>query len=109
MFRMMLKNDMAFIGADNDSNLCYQEKIGTYEETWNQIFSNWRAEDPNGIYMSEMADAIEREELKNHKRDKSQVEVAVTPKAGGTVNDTAREKLKRRIKMGRRYFDNPPD
>jgi hypothetical protein len=106
MFRMMLKNDMAFIGADNDPKACYQEKIGIYEETWNRISSNWKAEDPNGVYAVEMGKAEERETLKNYKKENSQAAVAETPKAGGAVNDAAREKLKRRMKLGRRYFDD---
>jgi len=106
MFRKMLKNDMAYIGADNDSNLCYEEKIGIYEETWNRIKSNWRTEDPNGIYTTEMAKAEEREFLKSYKKENPQVAVDETPKAGGAVKDAAREELRRRMKLGRRYFDD---
>jgi len=66
-FRAMLKKDMAFIGADNDSHLCYQEKIGPYEERWNLVLSNWKVEDPNGVLTSEMTGVMEREAMNNHK------------------------------------------
>ena len=105
-FRMMLKNDMAFIAADNDSNLCYQEKIKIYEERWNCIFSNWKSEDPSGVYSSAMIGAMEREGLKNYQPERNQVEVAEITEAGRTVNDEARENLKRRMKLGHRYFDD---
>jgi len=38
-FQAMLTTDMKFIGADIDTNLTYQERIGTYEEKWNEILS----------------------------------------------------------------------
>ena len=60
-FRAMLNNDMAYIGADNDSNLCYEEKIGPYEERWNAIFSNWKSEDPNGVRVDAMTTVMECE------------------------------------------------
>ena len=67
-FRAMLKKDMAFIGADNDPNLLYEEKIGPYEEKWNEIMSKgeilhehggraFRSDDKK----SEMLAVIERE------------------------------------------------
>lgn len=100
-FRAMLKHDMAFIGADNDSHLCYQEKIETYEETWNRVFSKWRLEDPNGVLLPEMVKAMEREALKGYKPregQRLQVEVAKKPEAGGTAQNEAREKLRRAMK-----------
>jgi len=106
---MMLKNDMAFIGADNDSHACYQEKIPIYEERWDCIFSNWKSEDPNGVYLHEMGDAMEREGLKNYKPERNQVEVAEMPKVEGTVKDAAREQLRQRMRLGSRYFDKPTE
>jgi hypothetical protein len=64
-FRAMLKNDMAFLGADNDSTLTYQEKVDTYEETWNRIIGNSKSEDPNGVLTGEIAKVMEREALKD--------------------------------------------
>lgn len=110
MFRFMLKNDMAFIGADNDSHFRYQEKIDTYEETWKRIFSKWKLEDPEGVLLPEMTGAMEREALKGYPRKESeepQVQVAKKPRAGGTARKVERKKLKRRIRLGRRYFDDP--
>jgi len=66
-FRAMLKKDMAFIGADNDSNLLYEEKIGPYEEKWNAILSDWKSEDPNGVLTKEMTAVLECESLKGFK------------------------------------------
>jgi hypothetical protein len=69
-FRAMLKTDMAFIGADNDSNLLYEEKIGPYEEKWNEIMSKGEILHESGgrafrsdAKKSEMLAVIERESL----------------------------------------------
>ena len=61
-FRAMLRIDMAFIGADNDSHRTYQEKIGNYQEKWNVIFADWKSEDPNGVLLAEMEKAMWRED-----------------------------------------------
>ena len=67
MFRMMLKNDMAFIGADNDSHACYQEKIDIFEEKWNEILKGEILHEPGGrvfrsdVLRNELYVVIERE------------------------------------------------
>lgn len=104
MFRFMLKNDMAFIGADNDPEFCYQEKIGTYAERWECVFFKWRLHDPNGVVLSEMGKAMEREALKGYRRENPQVEVAEKPEAGGTAQNAARENLRRALR-GHRSFE----
>ena len=57
-FRAMLKNDMACIGADNDSKATYQEKIYTYEETWNAVLA-----DRSDVTTELMGEVFEREGL----------------------------------------------
>jgi hypothetical protein len=57
-FRAMLKNDMAYIGADNDSKATYQEKIYTYEETWNAVLA-----DRSDVTTELMGEVLEREAL----------------------------------------------
>jgi hypothetical protein len=54
-FRAMLKNDMAYIDADNDPHACYQEKVGIYEERWNAILKGEVLHEPGGgVYRSDM-------------------------------------------------------
>jgi hypothetical protein len=66
-FRAMLKTDMAFIGADNDSKATYQEKIGNYEEKWNEIMKGEFVHEPGGravrsdLLKNELVKVIERE------------------------------------------------
>lgn len=66
-FRAMLKHDMAFIGADNDSRFCYQEKIGPYEEKWNEIMKGEIVHEPggravrSGVLINELMKVVERE------------------------------------------------
>jgi len=66
-FRAMLKNDMAFIGADNDSSFCYQEKIGPYEEKWNAILKGEVVHERGGravrseVLKNDLMEVIERE------------------------------------------------
>jgi hypothetical protein len=65
-FRAMLTNDMKFIGADIDTHLTYQERIGNYEEKWDATMSG------GGILRSdplqiEMMKVEEQECLKDYK------------------------------------------
>ena len=63
----MLKNDMAFIGADNDSHFCYQEKIGPYEAKWNAILNGEILPEAGGrvtrsdLLKNELMEVMERE------------------------------------------------
>lgn len=66
-FRAMLKHDMAFIGADNDSKRSYQEKIGPYEEKWDEIMKGEILHEPGGRVVrfdglkNELLEVVERE------------------------------------------------
>ena len=69
-FRAMLKIDMAYIGADNDSRLCYQEKVERYDERWNAIMQGAENlhEPGGGIFRSsvlknDMMKLVEREAM----------------------------------------------
>ena len=99
MFRFMLKNDMAFIGADNDPHANYQEKAHIYREKWDSIFANWRAEDPNGVQTGEMLGAREREALKDYRAKDNNGHQTEAPQVENEVRpaEAARAELRRRI------------
>ncbi len=66
-FRAMLTNDMKFINADIDSRATYEERIGNYEEKWNEIMKGEIVHEPDGravqsdLLKDELVEVIERE------------------------------------------------
>ena len=56
-FRAMLTADMRFIGADIDSKMSYMERVGTYEERWDEVM----ADPKEHVLLAAIADVLDRE------------------------------------------------
>ena len=57
VFRKMLTNDMKFVAADIDKKMTYEERIGPYEEAWNEILSGGKG----NASPADLAEVMERE------------------------------------------------
>jgi hypothetical protein len=60
-FRQMLRNDMKLLEVEDDSTLTYAEKVGLYEEGWDQICAN-----PSSGRMDLINQCLEAEALKGY-------------------------------------------
>lgn len=61
-FRLMLETDSKRLGADWDTNLSYQERIGPYERKWNEVLSA-----PNSNMSHLLVEVMERENADSYR------------------------------------------
>jgi hypothetical protein len=55
--RKMLKIDMAFIDAEYDQKMCYEERVQVYEEAWNEVMSGKK----QSAYVADLQRVLEEE------------------------------------------------